>query len=372
MKKALATSSVFLLYPFENHIWEDEEVVHLEKWFLANKRPLPWREKKTPYKVWISEIMLQQTQVKTVLEYYKRWLKEFPDIKKLASSKEEKILRLWQGLGYYSRARNILKSAKIILEKYGGDFPKDYSDMITLPGIGDYTAGAISSLAFNQREAMVDGNIERVIVRLLAIEIPLKIIRQKKIIWRILKNNINKNKKLNVPIFNEALMELGAVTCTPKSPSCPSCPWKTKCLSFKKKIQELLPARIRTGIEKVYSTAAIVSNAKGEFLLSKRASEKRLKDMWEFPVIEHHAENIKKSEITAEFEKKKFNLKIKKYLGYIYHSYTKYKIKLSVYDAEILKKSSVPQTKTKWQSLDTVDELPLSSANHKVIKKFLV
>ena len=212
----------------------------LLQWFHENARPLPWRRRYRPYEVWVSEIMLQQTQVETALPYFKRWMKVFPTIRSLAESDEKKVLKLWEGLGYYSRARNIHESAKLIMKKYNGIFPKNYEAILSLKGIGRYSAGAISSIAFNQEKPIVDGNILRVLSRLYAIEKPIDVEKNKALFWELEESLIPKGE---ARYFNQALMELGALVCSTKNPSCAVCPIRKFCAACKNDSAENYPVR---------------------------------------------------------------------------------------------------------------------------------
>lgn len=207
---------------------------NLLKWYGKYRRSLPWRSHPTPYRVWISEIMLQQTQVTSAVPYYNRFLKRFPDIKSLACASEDEILAHWSGLGYYNRARNLHKAARQISEFHGGVFPEDYKTVLSLPGIGRYTAGAICSIAFNQAQPVVDGNIRRVIARLAGIRgrIP------EKYFWDRMSEWVPEKK---ASFFNQAMMELGATVCVPSQPICDQCPVHTYCVAKRKKIQNSIP-----------------------------------------------------------------------------------------------------------------------------------
>ena len=230
------------------------------QWYDENRRPLPWRLNPTPYRVWISEIMLQQTQASTVISYYDRFLRRFPGIKSLAHAPEEAILSLWSGLGYYSRARNIHKTARLIVQSHNGRFPADYGTILSLPGIGRYTAGAICSIAFNQPQPVVDGNIRRVITRLKGIRNRIP----EKYFWDQMAGWIPAEKP---SAFNQAMMELGAVVCLPARPLCPQCPVQGFCLAKRKNIQNSLPLSRPKQAVKNIELVMLVLKHKGRFLL---------------------------------------------------------------------------------------------------------
>ncbi|MEY4860751.1 MAG: hypothetical protein RL059_450 [Bacteroidota bacterium] len=200
----------------------------LISWYLINKRDLPWRKTKNPYKIWMSEIILQQTRVQQGLPYYQKFISTYPTIQSLALANEDEVLNLWQGLGYYSRARNMLKTANVINEEYKGSFPTSYNDLLKLKGIGEYTAAAIASFSFNEPVAVVDGNVYRVLSRLFDIETPIDSVEGKKA-FRFLADEVL--DKVNPATFNQAIMEFGALHCTPKKPDCNNCVLNRTCLS---------------------------------------------------------------------------------------------------------------------------------------------
>ncbi len=194
-------------------------------WFNANARKLPWRVRYTPYEIWISEIMLQQTQVKTMLPYYHRWMERFPEVRTVALAPEEDLLKHWEGMGYYARARNIHKAANVLLREYGAEFPRNRDLLLGLPGIGRYTAGAIMSIAFNEDFAAVDGNVMRIFSRLFDLAAPVREPQSRKNFWDIAERLLPKGKARS---FNQALMDLGALVCTPRNPSCSECPVRSE------------------------------------------------------------------------------------------------------------------------------------------------
>ena len=248
----------------------------------AGKRDLPWREDADPYRVWVSEVMLQQTRVETVIPYYKEWMRRFPDLDALASAHEEEVLRVWQGLGYYSRAKNLLGSAKVVRETFGGSLPSSSSELRALPGFGEYTAGAVASIAFGEVVPAVDGNVRRVLSRLFDLLHP-----------RVSELR-NLAGSLVDPVrpgdFNQAIMELGALVCTPRSPRCANCPLGDLCLARQRGTVEERPGRKekRAVPEVEMAVVVAVGGASGQmrFLLRKRPPEGLLAGLWEFPGVE--------------------------------------------------------------------------------------
>ncbi len=252
-------------------------------WYDCCARELPWRENHDPYCVWVSEIMLQQTRVEAVKIYYKRFLRTFPDVYALAKAPEEQVLKLWEGLGYYSRARNLQRAAQQIVQKYDGIFPSAKTELMHLPGIGEYTAGAIASIAFNAAETAVDGNVLRVVSRLSASEDNISEPRVKKDISEKLRKILPLERTGD---FNQALMDLGAMVCLPNgAPLCDSCPLATLCEGKKLGIAERLPIKEKKKERKTEQrTVFIILNGK-EAALCKRPSRGLLAGMWELPNV---------------------------------------------------------------------------------------
>jgi A/G-specific adenine glycosylase len=261
-------------------------------WFHKFQRDLPWRKTKDPYRIWLSEIMLQQTRVAAVIPYYERFLARFPNVKSLAEAPEEEVLRLWSGLGYYSRARNLQKAARQIVAKFGGAFPEKREDILSLSGIGEYTASAIASIAFNQRAAVLDGNVARVLSRLGALRGDLR--ERKK--WQALQSEAARLLPIDAPgDWNQAMMELGAMVCTPRAPQCLLCPVAAHCEARKLGIAETLPeARKKRGTVDVELISLVIANRRAETLLLSPPVQKNkderagdipalASNLWHFP-----------------------------------------------------------------------------------------
>ncbi len=342
-------------------------------WFRKNARPLPWREKYRPYEVWVSEIMLQQTQVETVLPYYQRWLKAFPTVEVLAQSGEKKVLKLWEGLGYYSRARNLHHSAKLIMKKYGGVFPQDHEAIRSLKGIGRYTAGAIASIAFNQEKPIVDGNVLRVLSRVYAIRKPIDAEKNKERFWQLEESLIPKGR---ARFFNQALMELGALVCHTQNPLCGACPINNFCVAFKKKETDRYPVRNkRKKIIKVEASALVLSR-EGRYLIRRRPVGKIMGGLWEFPEWKLSRETklsldqIKRK--TCRLAQREFSLKIDSlsHLDTVKRNYTHYNETLQVFGAELSENGILKKSKTDWPfvwiSKNEFEKYPFSSAHSKI------
>ncbi len=255
----------------------------LIEWYAQNRRHLPWREDPTPWHVWISEIMLQQTRVDSVIGYFARFIEHFPTPEALAAADEQELLECWAGLGYYQRARNLQKGAKRVIEAFGGKIPSDFETLQTIPGIGPYTAAAISSIAFDQPVGVVDGNVVRVLTRLKAIDEPQTPALNARL--QPLANAFCAFGQASA--FNQAMMDLGATVCTPKSPKCDQCPWKADCEAFAQGLQEILPhPKVRPERQKVFVVSGLV--IEGESIwLAQRPHHGLLQGLWELPGIEN-------------------------------------------------------------------------------------
>lgn len=257
---------------------------NLVDWYRQHHRDLPWRRTRDPYAVWVSEVMLQQTQVKTVLGYYERWMRRFPSVEALAAAEEADVLHAWQGLGYYSRARRLLSGARAVAERHGGELPRDVKALLALPGIGPYSAGAIASIAFGLPEPIVDGNVVRVLCRLLALRGDPAKAPLKNRLWRLARELVPADEPAE---FNQALMELGATICTPASPRCPECPVREQCRGLAQGIERRLPesAKRRAPTE-VATAAAYVRRGERVLLRQMPPDAKRWAGLWVLPFVE--------------------------------------------------------------------------------------
>lgn len=271
--------------------WEQlssQEIKKLQEdflnWYEENRRNLPWRENHDPYRIWISEIMLQQTRVVTVIDYFYRFMAAFPDIATLAGAPEEQLLKMWEGLGYYSRVRNIQAAAKEIVEKYNGQMPTTLPEIASLKGIGPYTAGAIASIAFGLPEPAIDGNVMRVVSRLFEIEEDIAKPASRKVFDQAMRQILPESAPGD---FNQAMMDLGSSICTPTNPQCASCPLQQYCLAYQNGQQENYPVKTKKQPPKpMYYLAYAIENSKGEYLLEQRPDTGLLAKMWTFPLME--------------------------------------------------------------------------------------
>lgn len=253
----------------------------LLQWYQDNARVLPWRQQPTPYRVWVSEIMLQQTRVSAVMPYFQRWMEALPEIRDLAQAEEETLLKLWEGLGYYNRVRNLQKAAKIIMEEYGGNMPPEYSLLLKLPGIGEYTAGAISSIAFGKNEVAVDGNVLRVISRMLGSFRDIKEPETKKDMQQLLRAVLPKGE---ASAFNQALMELGATVCLPNgTPQCMLCPWADSCRAHEVGNELMIPVKTPKKQRRIEEKTVFLCLCRNRVAIQKRPAKGLLAGLWELP-----------------------------------------------------------------------------------------
>jgi len=329
------------------------------KWYSANKRDLPWRRTGDPYAIWISEIMLQQTQVETVIPYFNNWMRRFPDIKKLAQADENEVIKMWEGLGYYTRVRNLHRASKEIVSKFSGKIPQTREEILSLPGIGKYTAGAILSIAFNMQEPLVDGNVIRVLARLFNIHSDSSSPATLKKIWGLASALVPEKSPGD---FNQALMELGATVCTPANPGCLICPLSCECLSLKKSDPSKLPilkSKIET--QKFEGWIFLVEN-KGRFLIQKRPEGQVMGGLWEFPsLMDGHWDHPEK----LIWKELKIRGEIHGILGKVNAAFTKFR---GNYKVAHLKTTAAPVRKnSKWVKRDRFGEFTFCAPARKTM-----
>ena len=314
-----------------------EKLLH---WYDANARSLPWRFEPTPYKTWVSEIMLQQTRVETVIPYFERFIARFPEIGILAASEESDVLRLWEGLGYYSRARNLHKAARVMLEDYAGQIPADIAALRSLPGVGAYTAGAIASIAFGAAEPALDANIRRVGARLLDLHEPPGS-EVDRILWEFCRRILPAQRSGD---FNQALMDLASKVCTPKAPTCHLCPLWSDCLAFQRDTAAQLPVRKpKAKIPHKLVLAAVITRG-NEVLLAQRPADGMLGKLWEYPGGSVPEETPSLPGALRELMLSRFGFRIDvgSPLGSYKHAYTHFRITLHTFRCELPGASHLP------------------------------
>ena len=340
----------------------------LLEWYTANRRDLPWRDSHDPYAIWVSEVMLQQTQVKTVIPFFVNFLKAFPTLQALTEANPRELLHAWAGLGYYSRVRSLQKAAKKIAKQHDGKFPETYSELLALPGIGPYTAGAILSIAFGKPYAVVDGNVTRVLSRLFLLAEDSQTSSFRKTLWNLADQLLSRKSPGN---FNQALMELGATICSRRAPNCLLCPWNRECLALEKGLQEQLPRRAARSESIVSRQAVAVVGHRGRFLIVKRKGLQVLRDFWEFPGCEFNESKDPKRTLVGRI-RRDFGLKIylRDRLVTFKHSITKQRITIQAFLAE-LDPTAATTTKgrdARWVRLSEIGRYPFGSASIQILK----
>lgn len=336
----------------------------LTAWYLKNARDLPWRRTKDPYKIWISEIMLQQTTVSAVIPYFEKWTHKFPDVKALAQAPIQEILAQWQGLGYYNRAKNLHRSAQIIVDEHQSQIPCEPDVIRKLPGFGPYTTGAVLSIAFDKKLSIIDANVRRVVMRLLSIEGVADVKHDKRVLEFLLTVLPDKG----VGDFNQALMELGALVCRSKEPVCVQCPVSKFCLAYKEGRQELIPTPKKRIVKDINAVIAIIEH-KGKFFIQKRPSKGLLADLWEFPggKIEE-GETPKEALLREVKEEIGISPKSVKHLFDVQHFYTQFRVKLSVWRFD--PQDIIPPDETrKWLNPNDFYKYPMPSGSAKIVEK---
>ena len=354
-------------------------------WFRDNARDLPWRRTRDPYAIWISEIMLQQTQVKTVIPYWQRWMRALPGVPSLARARPDKVLKLWEGLGYYTRAANLRKAAQRIVEKHRGRFPERFADVLALPGVGRYTAGAICSIAFDQPTPILDGNVIRVFTRVFGIAGNPRQNKTSAELWNLAERLVLEAAKQegrfmsravefshdtgtaerNCSDFNQALMELGAVICTARRPKCPLCPLRKQCVAFRENRTEQLP---NPG-QRIPSTrrrfVAFVIERNGRFLVRQRPSGVVNARLWEFPCAEVDERPDGRRIAEGLFGSSPSALQP---LHQVRHTITRYRITMEVFRAAFTDGMPAVIQNARWCSPAALHKLAFPSAHRKILE----
>ena len=341
-------------------------------WFNNNKRDLPWRNRSHWYPVFLSEFLLQQTQVVQALPYYQKFLQRFPTVYELAGADEDQILQMWAGLGYYSRALNLLKAARHIVERFNGRFPESLKEALQLPGIGPYTAAAILSLSFNQPVAVVDGNVMRVLARLFALKQDIRLTSTKTKIKRVAQHLLPQNQ---AGLFNEALIELGALICKPNAPLCRQCPLQNHCRSFKQNLTHCIPFKSASRPKrKLFHLVLVIRNSANEFLIAQRKEKGLMAKMWEFPSLQvKQLPEARPEAIKEIMEQNRLTLlaKFKAVLPVIKHTYTHIVLQMLPVLLEgeptghLMDKN---YRQINWQPVEQLDNLAMHNAHKKIVR----
>ena len=340
----------------------------LLSWYRTHGRTLPWRGISDPYAVWVSEIMLQQTRVETVIPYYEKWMSLFPTVQELASASEQEVLNAWEGLGYYSRTRNFHKAAKIVVEKHHGQLPRDLDELGKLPGIGRYTVGALASILFGMDEPALDGNLKRVYSRLFDISEPVDSPEGEKVLWQIARENLPRGEAAD---FNQALMDLGAMICLPKNPRCLICPVIGLCKARGNGTQEIRPVKKPKSGTPSYVHVAAVIVRRGRVLLAQRPSKGLLGGMWEFPngrVGDDPAKALSKALKTEYHLRLRLKRKVDP-VGVFFHAYSHFKVTVHAYECELI--SDAAGEDLKWVSLKDLDGYPMGKVDRQIAQRLV-
>jgi len=361
-------------------------VPRLLAWFAQNARDLPWRRTRDPYAIWVSEVMLQQTQVKTVLPYWERWMRALPNLAALAKAKPQTLHKLWEGLGYYTRVRNLQRAAQLILAQPGGRFPHDFEGVLALPGVGRYTAGAICSIAFNQPRPILDGNVIRVLTRSYGIAGNPRERSVNARLWQLAEelvlqaaetaplkrpslhaSRLTHHASRPCAQFNESLMELGALVCTPRQPRCGACPIVKHCVAHQEDRVHELPGLSRPIPVTPQRFIAFVAERGGRFLVRQRPAGVVNAHLWEFPNLELPPDNSDlKRAARSVLGVRPETLEL---LGTIKHSITRYRITLEAYRVTSRQAAGIPATKGHWFGRGRLHQLPFTSAHKQILQR---
>jgi len=341
-------------------------------WYARQGRKLPWRGSLNPYAVWVSEIMLQQTRVETVIPYFERWMEHFPGIADLAAASEQDVLSVWEGLGYYSRARNLHKAALIVMEVYAGELPGDLLELRSLPGIGRYTVGAIASMAFGQDVATLDANIRRILARVFDVAQSADSAPGEDILWNLADTHLPKGQAGD---YNQALMDLGATICLSKRPRCLLCPLRGLCRAYQLGIQEQRPVLKPKAVVPHYIVCAAVIQRDGKVLLAKRPSKGLLGGMWEFPggkiEVNETLEDCLRREIREELDA---SIQVGEPFGVYQHAYTHFSITLHAFFCKLIDGEPRPieAAELAWVKPGELSKYPMGKVDRQIARKLVL
>ncbi|MFZ5904302.1 MAG: A/G-specific adenine glycosylase [Chloroflexota bacterium] len=350
--------------------YESRLAPRLLNWYRLNARTLPWRGSTDPYAVWVSEIMLQQTRVEAVIPYFEKWMARFPTVRALAAASEQDVLNAWEGLGYYSRARNLHKAAQKVVNEFGGELPRAVNELRKLPGIGRYTAGAIASIAFGLDEPTLDGNLRRVFSRLFDVSVPADSTEGERILWSLAAKHLPKGQAGD---YNQALMDLGATICLPKNPRCLLCPVREFCQAQALGVQEQRPVmKPKAEVPHVVHAAAVIVKGR-RVLLVKRPSKGLLGGMWEFPNGRVDGDPRRG---LAKALKMGYGLRVRagEALGVIQHAYTHFRVTVHIFRAEVqgsndFSRSRRLKSPLRWVSVAELENYPMGRIDRQIARK---
>lgn len=341
-------------------------------WYDREQRSLPWRETTDPYRIWVSEIMLQQTRVDTVIPYYHRFLDAFPTVRDLAAAPLQEVLKVWENLGYYARARNLHAAAGMVVEKFCGRMPDTQEGLKALPGVGDYAAGAILSIAYGHAVPAVDGNVRRILARLFALDEPIDQSRAQR--------RLHQTAAILVPQhrpgdFNQALMDLGATICRAKAFACPCCPLGSLCLAQARGLQDVTPqTTTRLPVPRRQEAVAVIRNRDGRFLVLQRPAKGLLGSLWKFPGGFIRESDNREAQLQQIMEKELgMKVRVGAFLTTVEHAYTHFRTTLHAYDSRLIRERSSPVTggDRRWVSPAELLALPLAKVDRMIARRVL-
>jgi A/G-specific adenine glycosylase len=337
-------------------------------WYRGAARTLPWRGQIDPYAIWVSEIMLQQTRVETVIPYYEKWMALFPSVKSLAQAPVQDVLKAWEGLGYYSRARNLHRAARLIVERFGGEVPREIEGLRSLPGVGRYTAGAIASIAFGQDEPVLDGNIRRVLARVFDVDLPARSPQGEARLWELAAAHLPKGQASD---YNQAIMDLGATICTPRAPACLICPLIQICQARELGIQEERPVLEKKAAVPHYLVTAAILRRGGKVLIARRPENGLLGGLWEFPGgKQEEGEDLPaclRREIDEELG---VGIEVGEEFGVYQHAYTHFRVTLHAFSCTLCEGEprAIQPSDLAWVELDQLAEYPMGKIDRQISK----
>ncbi len=352
--------------------WRRNVRRRLLDWYSRNARELPWRSEPTPYRVWVSEIMLQQTQVATVIDYFNRFVERFPTVQDLADADQEELLSFWEGLGYYRRARSLHAAAKQIVALHDGCFPTEYEDVLALPGVGRYTAGAILSISGDAKLPILEGNTQRLFSRWIALRAPVTERSSSNLLWRVAESMLPRKE---AGTFNQAAMELGALVCTPKNPDCGQCPVRRYCATFREGLQEEIPGKIsKVKYEDRVEYALVVRktaprSSVAKYLVRVLPDGGRWAGLWDFPrTTERTFETAREA---ADEISRDLGIPIRpgKRLTTIRHAVTRFRIRLHVHEADLEELRKGPTRPWRFVTLSEMQKLPMSVTGRQIAEQ---
>jgi A/G-specific adenine glycosylase len=341
----------------------------LLEWYDRHARGLPWRDEPTPYRVWVSEIMLQQTRVETVVPYFERWMERFPTLAALAAATEQEVLRAWEGLGYYSRARNLHRAARQVMETCAGQLPAERARLEALPGIGRYTAGAIASIAFGQAEPALDANIRRVLARVYDVSAPARSPEGERRLWDLARLSLQPDRPGD---FNQALMDLGSSICTPRAPACLICPIARFCQARLLGVQEERPVLEARRATPHHTVTAAVIHRDGQVLIARRPSAGLLGGLWEFPGGKVEPGEELPDGLQREIrEELGVSVRVGEPFGVYRHGYTHFKVTLHAFCCQLMEGEPQPlqASELRWVTPGQLGEFPMGKIDRQIARR---